>query len=110
MKYVKKIFLVVVLILSSSCSNIHFYMKMNEEEREKNITSRYNILENKYYKILEDELKIKDLENLEGKFINLEKDIFQIDKKNISENHSLFLKEYIEKIKLKLQYLNDLKL
>lgn len=110
MKYVKKIFLVVVLILSSSCSSIHFYMKMNEEEREKNITSRYNILENKYYKILEDELKIKDLENLEGKFINLEKDIFQIDKKNISENHSLFLKEYIEKIKLKLQYLNDLKL
>lgn len=110
MKYVKKIFLVIILILSSSCSSINFYMGVNEEEREKKIISRYNILEDKYYRILEDKLKRKDLENLEDKFINLEKDIFQIHEKNVSENHSLFLKEYIEKIKLKLQYLNDLKL
>lgn len=105
--------LLVALSLLVSCTNLDSWSsklsKMNEKEREKSIINMYEKLNLKYYKLLEDELKKKDLENLETKFINLKKEILNIDKKVISSEHNTFLNDYIKNINLKIQYLKDLK-
>ena len=57
----KKIILTILLSLNISCMNLDFFLsplyKLSEEKREAKIESLYNSLSEKYYILLEDEIK-----------------------------------------------------
>lgn len=110
----KKILILLVLLLNISCMNFSFFRKssldkLSEAEREKKIEKTYSELDFKYYKMLEDEIKEKDRDDLEGKYKKLKEDLNKINKTNSSKEHIAFLNKYNKEINLKIQYLKDLK-
>ena len=117
----KKIILTILLSLNISCMNLDFFLsplyKLSEEKREAKIESLYNSLSEKYYILLEDEIKEKDRLELEERFQKLSDEIEKVKNNTVSmkyldfmsDKHREFLNKYSREVNLKLQYLKDLK-
>lgn len=117
----KKTLLILLLLFNISCMNLDFFSaklyKLSEQEREVKIENFYNSLNEKYYLLLENEIKEADRFVLEKKFQVLNDEIESLKNNSvniknldfISKEHREFLEKYSKEIDLKLQYLKDLK-
>lgn len=114
----KRIILIIFLVFNISCMNLSFFLsplyKLSESKREAKIESLYNTLNKEYYLLLEDEIKEKDRLILEEKFQKINDEIEKVIKEEkilepLSNKHKIFLEKYLKEIKIKLQYLKDLK-
>lgn len=116
----KKLILLSLLLINVSCINLELFKtplyKLSEKEREKNIEKVYKELDNKYYALLEDEIKEKERLILEKQFDELLKELQilktnSINKKQLkssTKEHREFIDNYLKRTSIKVQYLKDL--
>lgn len=110
-KTIKFLLLISMIFFNISCSNFLSFNihKLGTKEREVKIKSLYAGLSNDYYKLLEDEINNSEREKLLLKFRKLRTEILEVknnERKN--KNHIKFLDDYLKKIDLNIQYLEDL--
>ena len=94
----KKIFLLLIILLISSCSSY----------TPKDTRIKYTKLSKDLDVLMDDEISEKKRYDLEKKFVKFYDGMVKYKEDNIDEDTS-YLDRYLKEIKIKIQYLKDLK-
>lgn len=99
----KKLLIIMTVLIMAGCSNLDFF----GSGKEKSIKNEYTKLSIRLDRLMENEINEKNRAKLEEDFVKYRNKI-NISKSN-NKNYNDFVREYIKKSDIKIQYLKDLK-
>lgn len=102
------ILFLVIFIFSSCMSRWAFISETDYTKREEQIVKIYEKLSKKYDRLLEDPIEEEERKALEEKFQTFYVNLNELTVKN-DPKHLQFLQEYRNQVRIKLNYLQDLK-